>query len=100
MSDATPPLPHSIARIDLLKAIVVGLGFQFFVFLLSLVLLNGGYFTQCVVLSMAAWWAMLLIMALARRKITVGDLIAIRYGFLMIVILVVLGRVFKRNLLS
>ena len=100
MPAATPPLPHSTSRKDLLKAVVVGLGFQLFLLLLSLVMLNGGYFTQCVILSMAAWWAMLLIMGLARRKATLGDLMAIRYGFLVILTLILVGRLLLGKLLS
>lgn len=95
-----PPQPHSISRKDLLKAVVVGLGFQLFLLLLSLVMLNGGYFTQCVVLSMAAWWAMLLIMGIARRKATLGDLMAISFGFLVILTLILVGRLLLGKLLS
>lgn len=100
MSAATPPLPHSTSRKDLLKAVVVGLGFQLFLLLLGLVMLDGGYFAQCVILSMVAWWAMLLLMGLARRKATLGDLTAIRYGFLVILILIVVVRLLGKNLLS
>lgn len=99
MADPMPPLPQSISRKDLLKGVVFSLGLQLFLLLLGCVMLDGGFFGQCVILSMAAWWAMLLIIGLARRKVTLGDLLAIRYGFLMILILMVTGRLIQRDFL-
>ncbi len=62
--------------------------------------LDNGFFGQCVVLSMAVWWGMLILLAFSRRKLTQNDHTTIRLGFLLILTIMVIGQSIQLQWLS
>ena len=72
------------------RNLVVSVAVQMFLLLLGGLALDGGQLAQWVIYSIAIYWAMvLLVIARRSRNPTKGDLIAIRYGFIFILVGVV-----------
>lgn len=72
---------------------------QLFLLVLGLFATDFGQLAQWVIFSIAIYWAMAVIVIVRRPSIpTRGDLIAIRYGFVLILIVVIFSTSLRWNL--